>query len=92
MNNLALKLRIVVSVAGIHAVWCQEGRFYVAIDYSFSVLFELGEEFPRGLPYVVTGTVLTMGSESDQELHTRINTVQKGQNSSPCLAVHFHIK
>ncbi len=92
MNTLALELRIFVSVAGIHAVWCQEGRFYVAIDYSFSVLFESGEELPRGLPYVFTGTVLTMGSVSNQELLTRINTVQKGQNSSPCLAEHFYIK
>ncbi len=55
-------------VARIHAVCCPESRLNVAVSYCRSVLLESGEELPRGLPCVITGTVLAVGSADDRGL------------------------
>ncbi len=43
--------------------------------YAGDVLLEFGGELPRGLPCVITGTVLALGSVDDRGLLTQIASV-----------------
>ncbi len=62
-------------VARIHAVCCHEWRLIVSVPYCRAVVLESGGELPRGLPCVITGTVLALGCVDDRGLLTRIDPV-----------------
>ncbi len=57
-NNICLGQ--VTAVADIRDVGCDEGCFYFKILKSCTVLFELGDELPGGLPLDVSGTGLAL--------------------------------
>ncbi len=72
-------------VTRIHAVCCHEWRLNVAVPYCRAVLLESGGELPRGLPCVITGTVLALGSVNDRGLLTRVDTVfDSHQSAAEC--------